>query len=205
MAATGEDDFHNFLNMAAMGNVNDDMQFDFNGLHDGSGHPIQGHGHGHGHGHHHAQQNRNMPDTIMSDYNNSAAMMSGNEAMMQNHGQAISSAPNQSIPAHMISPHHPPQNSISDIDAQIQYLQQQKLEQQQRQSTVYTNHNSGHSVPPTPQSLEMPPNNHNRYYSQPDQTPQSGVFDNGYRQRMKDQQDVSDDELLSEDLRGIPG
>lgn len=104
-------------------------------------------------------------------------------------------------------------SSISEIDAQIAYLQRQRLYQQQHiqlqlQSTrndqnepiqqFQDSHtgpcaylNNGHSVPPTPQSLEIVPGS-GHFYSQGDQTPHSGIFDGGYPHNMQDQQDVRD-------------
>jgi hypothetical protein len=91
------------------------------------------------------------------------------------------------IAAHMMGQPSQP-DPISNIDAQIHYLQQQKLrqQQQQQQHTAFFSHN--HSVPPTPQSMELPPNI-GQYYSQAEQMTQPGVFD--YQQRAKEQQDVS--------------
>lgn len=122
-------------------------------------------------------QPRDATDTIMGDSDNQGIMPSNNSLPI------TTSASQPSIPAHMMTPNPDP---ISNIDAQIQYLQQQKFQQQQRQlqeqqAAFFSNHN--HSVPPTPQSLEMP----NSFYSQAEQVSQPGVYDPGYHQRMKEQ------------------
>lgn len=92
----------------------------------------------------------------------------------------------------MLSPSIPSDN-ISNIDAQIQYLQQQKFQQQQRQlqeqqATFFVNHS--HSVPPTPQSLQMTPGS-GQFYSHIEQMSHRTSFDRGYHQRIAEQQDVS--------------
>jgi hypothetical protein len=183
---TGEDEFHNFLDMGNMGNVGDAMHFDFHGLQQHPGQPING------------QPSQGMPDSMMGNYTSSGMMQRGDAGFIQQqHGQQMQPA-NGNGGALPMNGAQVPHNSISDIDAQIQYLQQQKLQQQQRQlhgqhGAVYSHQsNNGHSVPPTPQSLELPPGNNNPYYSQPEQTPHSGIFDGGYQQAMKDQQDVSE-------------
>ncbi|KAM0427483.1 hypothetical protein ACHAPT_007443 [Fusarium lateritium] len=164
MTSTTDEDFHQFINMASLG---DGMHFDFQGFPDGSGQALM-------------NQPRDPPDTIMTDTENPGLMSVANSMPMS------TSTGQPTIPAHMMTPASDP---ISNIDAQIQYLQQQKFQQQQRQmqeqqAAFFHNHN--HSVPPTPQSLEMP--NSGQFYSQAEQVSQPGVYDRGY-QRMKDQQD----------------
>lgn len=165
MATTTDEDFGQFLDMSAMANLGDGMHFDFQGFQDGSAQAIMNH------------QPRDPTDTIMGDSDNQGIMPSSNSLPI------TTSASQPSIPAHMMTPNPDP---ISNIDAQIQYLQQQKFQQQQRQlqeqqAAFFSNHN--HSVPPTPQSLEMP----NSFYSQAEQLSQPGVYDPGYHQRMKEQ------------------
>lgn len=169
ITAAGDDDFHQFLDMSGMANLGDGMHFDFHGFQDGSAQGLM-------------NQSRDPPDTIMTDPDNQGLMSAGNSIPM-------TTATGQStIPAHMMTPASDP---ITNIDAQIQYLQQQKFQQQQRQlqeqqAAFFSNHN--HSVPPTPQSLDMP--NRGHFYSQAEQVSQSGVYDRGYHQRMKEQHDV---------------
>lgn len=183
MTATADDDFHQFLDMSGMGNLGDGMQFDFQGFQDGTASSLVTHG-------------QDAPDTIMAESDN-AALMSGGNALLQNQTSPMTTSMGQpSIPAHMMATSG---DSISNIDAQIQYLQQQKFQQQQRQlqeqqAAFFSNHN--HSVPPTPQSLEMPGSGH--FYSQAEQvSQQQGVFDRGYHQRMKEQNDVWKNEALN--------
>lgn len=169
MAAPGDDDFGQFLDITGMGNLTDGMHFDFHGFQDGPAQTLM-------------SQPRDTADTIMTN--------SDNQSLMTNPNIPIStSAPQSGIPAHMITPSMDP---ISTIDAQIQYLQQQKFEQQQRQlqeqQAAFFSTQNNHSVPPTPQSLEMP--NSGQFFSQAEQLSQPGVYDAGYHQRLKEQQDV---------------
>ncbi|KAI1022409.1 hypothetical protein LB503_000870 [Fusarium chuoi] len=166
MASTSEDDFHQFLDMSSMGSLGDGMHFDFQSFQDGSAQGLM-------------NQARDAPDTIMTDSDNPGLMSTPNTMPMS------TSTVQSTIPAHMMTPASDP---ISNIDAQIQYLQQQKFQQQQRQmqeQQVAFFHNHNHSVPPTPQSLEMP--NSGQFYSQAEQIPTSGAYDRSYHQRMKEQ------------------
>ncbi|KAM0489024.1 hypothetical protein ACHAP7_000078 [Fusarium lateritium] len=168
MASTGDDDFHQFLDMSAMGGLGDGMHFDFQSFQDGSAQGL-------------INQTRDAPDTIMTDSDNPGLMATANAMPMS------TSAGQPTIPAHMMTPASDP---ISNIDAQIQYLQQQKFQQQQRQlqeqqAAFFHSHSHNHSVPPTPQSLEMP--NSGQFYSQAEHMPSSGAYDRGYHQRMKEQ------------------
>ncbi|KAL6358148.1 hypothetical protein LRP88_08328 [Fusarium phalaenopsidis] len=172
MTSTTDEEFHQFINMASLG---DGMHFDFQGFPDSSAQGLM-------------NQPRDAPDTIMTDTENPGLMSVANSMPMS------TSTGQPTIPAHMMTPASDP---ISNIDAQIQYLQQQKFQQQQRQlqeqqAAFFHSHN--HSVPPTPQSLEMP--NSGQFYSQAEQVSQSGVYDRGY-QRMKDQQDMAFTPLVS--------
>lgn len=166
MTATADDDFHQFLDMSSMGNLGDGMQFDFQTFQDNGL----------------ISQAQDPTDAIMAEADHNGLMSGGN------HIPISTSVGQPSIPAHMMTPSS---DAITSIDAQIQYLQQQKIQQQQRQLqeqqvAFFSNHN--HSVPPTPQSFEMP--NRGQFYSQAEHMSQQGVFDRGYAQRIKEQ-DVS--------------
>ncbi|PTB62957.1 hypothetical protein BBK36DRAFT_1128340 [Trichoderma citrinoviride] len=168
MAAT-EDEFQQFLDISGMANMGDGMQFDFQGFQDDGSHSIMG-------------QARQTADAIMGDADPSS-MIARSDGLLQNHTPAM--AP---MPSHMMAP-SASREAISNIDAQIQYLQQQKFQQQQRQlqeqqATFFVNHS--HSVPPTPQSLEMTPGSA-QFYSQAEQMPSRGAYDRNYHQRMAEQ------------------
>ncbi|KAL7913154.1 hypothetical protein GGI35DRAFT_279089 [Trichoderma velutinum] len=167
MAAASEDDFQQFLDISGMTNMGDGMQFDFQGFQDDGSHSIMA-------------QPRQTADAIMSD-SDPSNMIPRSDGLLQNHTPAM--AP---MPSHMMAP-SASREAISNIDAQIQYLQQQKFQQQQRQlqeqqATFF----HGHSVPPTPQSLEMTPGSA-QFYSQAEQMPSRGAYDRSYHQRMAEQ------------------
>ncbi|UKZ55104.1 hypothetical protein TrVGV298_008921 [Trichoderma virens] len=169
MAAASEDDFQQFLDISGMANMGDGMQFDFQGFQDDGSHSIMA-------------QPRQTADAIMSD-SDPSSMIPRSDGLLQNHTPAM--AP---MSSHMMAP-SASREAISNIDAQIQYLQQQKFQQQQRQlqeqqATFFANH--GHSVPPTPQSLEMTPGSA-QFYSQAEQMPSRGAYDRSYHQRMAEQ------------------
>ncbi|CAK7235716.1 hypothetical protein SBRCBS47491_009389, partial [Sporothrix bragantina] len=89
-----------------------------------------------------------------------------------------------------------PTDAISEIDAQIQYLQQQRMQQQQRQAeeqNIAFFARQNHIVPPTPQSLELQAGN--QFFHSPDprnqhqgqQTQQQAIYER--YQHFKEQQD----------------
>jgi hypothetical protein len=178
MATATEDDFGQFLDISTMG---EGMQFDFNGFQDAAAQNIMG-------------RPREQPDAIMGE-SATPSMMPQQSNMMHNH-QHNHTPMSQAESSHgpqMLATSGPASDSISTLDAQIQYLQQQKYQQQQRQlqeqrNAYYTTH---HSVPPTPQSLEMPPNS-GHFYSQPQQEQMSYErrYHHQQQQRLKEQ-DVS--------------
>lgn len=185
-----DEDFHQFLDMGGMGGMSDSIQFDFQDFAASNGNAM-------------LQQNpREQLDTQMGG-TDALAMAGQAQHVPQSQHQQLSmttAVAHPSIPAHQMIPMPQPTDPIGDIDAQIQFLQQQRLQHQQRQiqeqqvqqqvqqqaqqhAVFYARQNQ---VPPTPQSLEMPPNS-GHFYSQ-DQH-QQNVFESRY-QRMKDQQDV---------------
>lgn len=187
MATGGDDDFHQFLDMSGMGNMADTMQFDFQTFQDGSNQHLMGQASG--------PQPRQHADTIMGNADVSN-MVPRSDGLLQNHTPAIAAnTPNHtamSSATHMLAT-SAPSESITNIDAQIQYLQQQKFHQQQRQiqeqqAAFFTAHNT-RSVPPTPQSLEMPPGS-GQFYSQAEPVSQRTAYDRGYHHRNAEQQDV---------------
>lgn len=186
MATASDDDFHQFLDMTGMGTIPDAtaMQFDFHPFNDGSSaapQPMMASA-PHRQQQQQPHQASSTGDALMTD-SDPSAMIPRSDGLLQNHTPAMSAVSHPS----MLAASAP--DSISNIDAQIHYLQQQKFHQQQRQlheqqATFYGTH--AHSVPPTPQSLEMPPGS-GQFYSQAEQMPQRTVYDRGYHQRMAEQ------------------
>lgn len=172
-----DDDFQQFLDMNSMANLGDGLQFDFDFQNqNGSG------------GHMMQMPHRDPLDTPMTGTDASVLMSTAMHSQMP--AIAPASVPPMSS-AMMAAQHHG--NAISEIDAQIQFLQQQKIQQQQRQieeqQAAFFTQQHNRVVPPTPQSLELQAGSH-QYYTQPDQTPQQHQEMYERFQRMKTQQDV---------------
>ncbi|KAL0939297.1 Phosphorus acquisition-controlling protein [Colletotrichum truncatum] len=182
LAPSHDEEFQQFLDMGGMGNLGDSMTFDFNDYQSGNGSAMM-----HQHG-------REQLDTQMGGTDASIVMGNTSSAMQAQLINMTTATAHPAITTQMIPP-PTPTDAITEIDAQIQYLQQQRVQQQHRQIqeqhvVYYTN--QPHAVPPTPQSLEMPPAS-NQFYSDQRQTP---MFDGRY-QRMKEQQDMAFTPLVS--------
>ncbi|XDG07214.1 hypothetical protein ABKA04_006829 [Annulohypoxylon sp. FPYF3050] len=183
LSSAGEDDFQQFLEMGGMSNLGDGLQFDFQDFGNNNGASMM------------HQQHGDSIDTPMSN-SNVPTIIARNDMGQQNQMSPMTSAPSHSgIPSQMMPPHHTSSDPISEIDAQIQFLQQQRLQQQRRQlaeqqrqfheqqAAFYAQQRN--MVPPTPQSLEIQAAN--QFFAQQDQAHSSGMFD-GYH--LKEQQDA---------------
>lgn len=193
-----DDDFQQFLDMSGMGDMADSMQFDFQDFHHGNG-PDN-----------HMLPNQQRPslDTAMSGVDTPDMLStSGSGAALHQVPAMTSTMAFQSIPATMMPPPTPTEAFVNTIDAQIQFLQQQKLQHQQQQKLHQQQQlreqqavlfaQQQRVVPPTPQSLEIQAGT-DHYYSdrsRADQTPQQQSLDYRYQQ-LKDQQDVSPQHIL---------
>ncbi|KAI1127685.1 helix-loop-helix DNA-binding domain-containing protein [Nemania abortiva] len=193
MSPTGDDDFQQFFDIG-MSNT-DPMQFDFQSFNTQSGPSMMQHGH------------RDAVDTPMSDADVSS-IVAQTSVGAQNQVSAMTSAPGHPTVLSQILPHQQtPDDAISEIDAQIQFLRQQRLEQQRRQleeqqrrlheqqAAFYAQQHQQQRniVPPTPQSLEMQAAS--QFFTSQDQAHSSRMFD-GYQQ-IKEQQDMAFTPLVS--------
>ncbi|KAI2638213.1 hypothetical protein GGS21DRAFT_510170 [Xylaria nigripes] len=193
MSSPNDDDFHQFFDMG-MSNVGNSMPFDFQEFNSHNSPSVV---------HHH----RDSIDTPMSDANIPSIGAHDNMEGSQNQVSSITSALSQpSVPSQILPSRTSPDNAISEIDAQIRYLQHQKLQQQQRlleaqqrqlqeqQAAFYAQqHQQRSMVPPTPQSLEI--RAAGQYYASQDQARSSGIFE-AYQQ-VKEQQDMAFTPLAS--------
>ncbi|KAI1461690.1 helix-loop-helix DNA-binding domain-containing protein [Annulohypoxylon moriforme] len=190
LSSTGEDDFQQFLEMGGMSNLGDGLQFDFQDFGNNNGSSMM------------HQQHGDSIDTPMSN-SNVPTIIARNDMGQQNQMSPMTSAPSHSgISSQMMPQHHTSSDPISEIDAQIQFLQQQRLQQQRRQlaeqqrqfheqqAAFYAQQRN--MVPPTPQSLEIQAAN--QFFAQQDQAHSSGMFD-GYH--LKEQQDMAFTPLVS--------
>lgn len=186
---TSQDDFQQYLDMGDMSNLGDGIQFDFQGFNAPSATSLM-----HSHSAHDAM------DTQMGGTDTPNASTGSNMGIPHQMPPMTSASAMPTIPSQLMPTHHGnTSDAISDLDAQIQFLQHQKLQQQQRQleeqqrrfaeqQAAFFAQQQQSMVPPTPQSLEIQAGS--QYYTQGDQTPHhsQGMFDR--YQRMKDQQDV---------------
>ncbi|OAF58688.1 hypothetical protein VC83_05162 [Pseudogymnoascus destructans] len=133
-------------------------------------------------------------DAMGSTMGNEAAMMDlQKHGMMQNHMPITTSATMSAMtqPSPVITQNAAaPDNSLVEIDAQIQYLQLQRQQQQQRivqeqHQNYYVPHNN-RVVPPTPNSIEMHSGERQLYHQQHD-SQQQAMFDS-YQMRLREQE-----------------
>ncbi|KAK7739972.1 hypothetical protein SLS53_005566 [Cytospora paraplurivora] len=176
-----DDDFHQFLNMNSMENLSGGLQFDFGDFQEQSGGPLM------------QVPHREALDAPMSGTDGSLLLST---AAIHSQMHPMTTAPSNSAMTSNNMPPHSPGDAISDIDAQIQFLLQQKIQQQQRhleeQHAAFLAQQQAHMVPPTPQSLEMQPGNYQFYSQQLDRTPhlQQDMYERYQRMKEQQQQDV---------------
>lgn len=191
MHPSAEDDFQQFFNVNSMEGLSDGLQFDFGDFqHPNGGGMMQ-------------VAHRETLDTPMSGTDGSVLMSTAMHNPM--HLPMTTAPSNPTLPASMMST-AASVNAISDIDAQIQFLQQQKLQQQQRQleeqQAAFFAQQQSRMVPPTPQSLEIQAGNHQFYTAQPDRAAQQhhqqqDMFEHFQRMKEQQQQDMSFTPLVS--------
>jgi hypothetical protein len=187
MSATGDDDFQQFFDIG-MSHMGDTMQFDFQGFNAPNPASMMQQGH------------RDEVDTPMTDAN-AASIAAHSNMGIQSRATPMTSAPAHSVVSpQILQPQHTPSDAISKIDAQIQFLQHQRLQQQERQleeqrrrlqeeqAAFYAQQQHQRNlVPPTPQSLEMQATS--QFYPSQDRNQPTGSLFERYQQ-IKDQQDV---------------
>ncbi|KAL8387683.1 hypothetical protein RB595_009741 [Gaeumannomyces hyphopodioides] len=201
------DDFQQYLDINAMGGLGDPLQFDFHDFpefqHTANASMLQ-----------RSQPRAEHLDTPMSGTDMSSLVSAQPEHPLHHSApmrpMAMTSAPAHAainsmvtLPAAMVSlpptSHAPPTPSeaINDIDAKIVFLQQQRMQQQQRQleeQAAFFAAQRSRMVPPTPQSLDLQAGS--RFYTQPDHTPQQGMYER-YQRMSADQQDMAFTPLVS--------
>lgn len=179
-----DDDFEQFLNVCGMANLTTDgMQFDFQEFNSNG------------------TQSMSAPQRQQSDIpmtgTDAPDLLSRADPVTFHQMSPMTTAPSyQAISASMLPPPTPTETIVDSIDAQIQFLQQQKLQHQQRQleeqQAAFMVQQQSRFVPPTPQSLELQAGGSHFYSqaSQNDHTPQQQPVDYRYH-GVKEQQEVS--------------
>lgn len=185
MHPASEDEFQQFLDMNNMDTMGESINYDF-------------------HAFNHAAGGQQL-DTPMSGTDAPILLSRVDPALQRQMPSITTTSPYQSVPTTMmppttmIPPPTPTEAIVDSIDAQIQFLQRQKLEHQQRQldeqRAAFFAYQQSHMVPPTPQSLEIQAANSSHFYSRANQ---ADGHDQQQRQqaveyrypRLKDRQDV---------------
>ncbi|PHH68926.1 hypothetical protein CDD82_187 [Ophiocordyceps australis] len=182
MASTSEDDFAQFLDMGG-------MHFDFGAFHGPP--PQQQHPAVSASPSSLSPSSRHHLDAVMA----ALPLPAASDARLAPH--AVASA--GTVAPAMMASAPPSSDAISSLDAQMHYLQHQKMHPQQRHDQCASSFFSVHtpsSVPPTPQSLEMPPSNA-RFMAPSDQAARQPIFSSSYRPHLSDQHDVAFTPLVS--------
>ncbi|KAK8087975.1 hypothetical protein PG997_002936 [Apiospora hydei] len=146
--------------------MGDGLQFDFQNFNPATNppmiHPHQGH-------HDHM-------DTAMSGTEAAGIIASSSMPMPTQMIPTTSESIVPNVPSQMLGSQHPNSgDALSDLDAQIQFLQHQRMQEQHRQlqeqniqfeeqQINFFAQQQRNMIPPTPQSLEMHPSNH--FYTQ---------------------------------------
>lgn len=168
LSVASHDDFQQFLDMG-INNLGDSLQFDFPDFNSQQGQDGQ-------------LMQQDGGERMESRMDGNHGTM-GHDTTMQEHMPAMTATQNHStIPGPTSNGQR--SGSIVEIDAQIQYLQQQRQQRQMQEQNKYYTRNG--MIPPTPNSMELHGNN-GAFFS-PD-AQQQGMYDR-YRMQVKDH-DVS--------------
>lgn len=168
LSVSSHDDFQQFLDMG-INNLGDSLQFDFPDFHSQHGQAGQ-------------LMQQDERERMESRMEGSHGQM-GHDTTMQEHIPAMTStASHPSIPG-PTSNGRPSSGSIGEIDAQIQYLQQQRQQRQMQEQQKYYARNG--MIPPTPNSVEMHGNN-GQFYA-PSDAQQQAMYER-FQMQVKDQE-----------------
>jgi hypothetical protein len=181
IGGTVHDDFQQFLNLG-MDSIGEPLQFEFPHFESQSHAPMP-HESGINHDTH-------MDGAVHSNGHEVENMMMQDHHALSGAVSTHSTVPN--TPIDHIQGHN---ESLNELDAQIQYLQQQRQQQHQRQLQEQQRNFYAQSnvVPPTPNSIEMHGGT-NSFYIPQDGQQQQDMYDR-YQVRPKEQ-DVCPDSLL---------
>ncbi|PHH87675.1 hypothetical protein CDD83_8542 [Cordyceps sp. RAO-2017] len=186
LSPTG-DDFHPFLDVGAMAG----LHFDLDSYQDAAAPPPFAARH---------------QDDIPMHGSDPSDLMARSDGLLRHHAPAM---PSSSVAAPPVMASSAPGDCMGGLDAQIEYLQRQKFhhpqqpqplldQQQQHHAAAFVCTHNHHSVPPTPQSLEMAPGSGSGHlFSQPDHVLHHSVYDTPYSQRAAEQQDMAFTPLVS--------
>ncbi|KAG9247932.1 hypothetical protein BJ878DRAFT_117212 [Calycina marina] len=169
LSMSSHDEFQ-FLDMGNMGlnSLGEDLQFDYQDFNNPQGH--------------------NQGGQLMHQGGN---FMGGHDTTMQEIMPSMTStAIHPSINGDAMSA--PGSSTISDLDAQIHYLQNQRNQQQQRQRQMQEQQQQHYYaqtqiIPPTPNSIEMHSSSYRQYAPRSDPQQQQAMYER-YQLQLKDQE-----------------
>jgi hypothetical protein len=177
LSSASQDDFQQYLDLG-MGNLSDSINFDF---------PYDG---GQSNGQILQQEDGEAMDTRMDTAMDvDGGPLGHKDTMMQGPMPPMTTASTHpTITGTILDHRQSSSNSLVELDAQIQFLQQQRQHQErqlqeQQHRNFYASQNC--MVPPTPNSVEMHGAN-NQFYPQSD--PQQQAMYERYQMRMKEQE-----------------
>lgn len=173
LSVAPQDDFQQFLDMGMSG-LGDNLQFDFQDFNPQHGQvaPLM------------SQDRGDAMDTGMEN----GIRSMGHDTTMQEHMPAMTTATSHpTILGPPLAHAHESNERLSELDAQIQYLQHQRHEQEQRhiQEQQRNFYAQSRMIPQTPNSVEMHSNSA-QYYQQAD-VQQQAMYDR-YRMHVKEQE-----------------
>lgn len=128
----------------------------------------------------------NLGDSLQYDFQDYGQQ--NQDTTMQEQMPSMTTASNHAtIPRVPVNRHSSNNESLVELDAQIQYLQHQRLQQQQRQMQEQQRnfYSQNRMIPPTPNSIEMHGAT-SQFYSQSD--PQQQAIYERYRMQAKEQE-----------------
>jgi len=171
LSVPSQDDFQQFLDMG----INNLDQFDFQDFNSQSDQTTQ-------------LMHQEGGDAMDTSMDNGRGPI-GQDTTMQEHMPAMTTAASHpAIHGGPLSHGHSSNESLSELDAQIQYLQHQRHQQQQRHIQEQRRNYFAQSriIPATPNSIEMHGNN-SQFYSQSDTQQQQAIYDR-FRMHVKEQE-----------------
>jgi hypothetical protein len=178
LSVPSQDDFNQFLDMG-MNSLGDPLQFDFQDFSTQPPGPAA---------HLLHQHDREAMDH--SGLENGGGVL--HDTTMQEHMPSMTTAATHpSILGAPISHNHSSNESLVELDAQIQYLQHQRQQRQQQQAQRHLEEQQrnfyaqNRMIPPTPNSIELHGAT-SQFYPQSD--PQQQAMYERYRMQMKDQE-----------------
>lgn len=185
---SGNDDVFQFLDMNGMDGLGDGLPFNFSDF-NGNG----------GSNHMTPDLSRDMMDTPMTG-TDSNMVLSRTDGLHHDISSIGSGVSFPSLPGSTLMSSPASTGAIvNSIEAQIQFLQQQKLEHQQRELQARQAAFLAQHIPPTPTSLELVPGAQHYYaspHSQSEHTPQHQSLDYRFHQS-REQQEMSFTPLVS--------